>query len=996
MSKRIRFLSAMLSLMVVAGSLIIPSAAIQFSEGETLGTGTISTAENRNLTDDGAVTYAKAVYKDSGNRQQAVYALEFNPTSSDYMPYVYSKYTGTGANAYISALQAESQFGMNVVAGINASFYSTATGSTYQGYWVHDGRLAQASPGVDGDIITFDSDGSINIVPSRLDYKVYLNGSEISLGSSGAIAHINKKSIADNVDNRFYYWDTECGTKTDSVIDGLEILCQKKDFSELSIGGSLKGEVLEIRTDSHYSPVGEDEFVLYVKNESPLKASVEGAVKVGDIFEIVVNEAIEESRQYTEKANTALAAAYQIVENGDNVTATNGLGEDFNTARAQRSSIGIKDDGSVVLIGAAGRNITDSSPGLTVYELADVMIQLGCKTAYNLDGGGSTQMITKVDGEFEKTLPSPDGTNGRNVANCIFIVERKTADDEIKTALNALIADNEDNTTDPVVNAIADANAVIANENSMPGDYARVYMNLKKALSGKGELDNVIASVAGISYKDYGPQILNMLWDAYDEAMAIRADENAGIEEIDNITRILRSLLDSKGTVEYNVSVGKSYEKDGGPHTGDKANENYFDTDDKELTNGAVSSSNTPTGSEWVGFHKSSSAGEEDGGRYFDVIIDLGSVQNNLTKFIAYSEHQWAFGIEAPSKVSISISDDNVNFNEVGLADPDVTDLIRSEEDETDPNKKNISDVNYTLQLDEGVSGRYVKFHLVGCKHKVFLFITELEVYMSDTPLEQAIFVTDFNIKILDSFSVIFTPDYAEELTGDNANLNWALAIAAEWNEEKQAYAVVQRAHGSNGNIIKTVPENGFVLGVHGDTGDGGDNKAYANTADVGDILVLKGIDIASKDVRPGGHITIMSGSVESTIKKNAPIFIEEKYLGGLAEEKTVAELAAMFDGSISVKDADGKAVTGNDIVGTGFTVNTGTEQYTVVVLGDINGDGLVKTQDYMFVKRNLVSSYELNDYELKAACISGGDNPKVQDYIKIKRHILDTYNLYD
>ena len=35
---------------------------------------------------------------------------------------------------------------------------------------------------------------------------------------------------------------------------------------------------------------------------------------------------------------------------------------------------------------------TEESEGLTLYELAQVMEELGCKTAYNLDGGGSSTM----------------------------------------------------------------------------------------------------------------------------------------------------------------------------------------------------------------------------------------------------------------------------------------------------------------------------------------------------------------------------------------------------------------------------------------------------------------------------------------------------------------------------------------------------------------------------------------------------------------------------
>lgn len=55
-----------------------------------------------------------------------------------------------------------------------------------------------------------------------------------------------------------------------------------------------------------------------------------------------------------------------------------------------RTAIGIIDDCHYVFVVSDGR--TDESAGLSLYQLAEVMKDLGCKTAYNLDGGGSSTM----------------------------------------------------------------------------------------------------------------------------------------------------------------------------------------------------------------------------------------------------------------------------------------------------------------------------------------------------------------------------------------------------------------------------------------------------------------------------------------------------------------------------------------------------------------------------------------------------------------------------
>ena len=63
------------------------------------------------------------------------------------------------------------------------------------------------------------------------------------------------------------------------------------------------------------------------------------------------------------------------------------------TGRNPRTAIGYTADNDLILITADGRE--GSSIGLTLYELAVYMRQLGCINAINLDGGGSTVMYVK-------------------------------------------------------------------------------------------------------------------------------------------------------------------------------------------------------------------------------------------------------------------------------------------------------------------------------------------------------------------------------------------------------------------------------------------------------------------------------------------------------------------------------------------------------------------------------------------------------------------------
>lgn len=102
------------------------------------------------------------------------------------------------------------------------------------------------------------------------------------------------------------------------------------------------------------------------------------------------------------------------------------LNEDYYFTRAPRSLLGIKEDGTIVMLTVDGRQPDDGMYGATQEEMAAIMRHYGCINAYNLDGGGSTTLIVR-DGNTFKTanVPSDSKTSLRAVANGIFFVVRE-------------------------------------------------------------------------------------------------------------------------------------------------------------------------------------------------------------------------------------------------------------------------------------------------------------------------------------------------------------------------------------------------------------------------------------------------------------------------------------------------------------------------------------------------------------------------------------------
>lgn len=82
-----------------------------------------------------------------------------------------------------------------------------------------------------------------------------------------------------------------------------------------------------------------------------------------------------------------------------------------------RTAIGMIDDLHYVFVVSDGRS--DESEGLSLYELATFMQELGVKTAYNLDGGGSSTMV--FQGEVINNPTSGFRDTEREVSDIVYI-----------------------------------------------------------------------------------------------------------------------------------------------------------------------------------------------------------------------------------------------------------------------------------------------------------------------------------------------------------------------------------------------------------------------------------------------------------------------------------------------------------------------------------------------------------------------------------------------
>ncbi len=104
-------------------------------------------------------------------------------------------------------------------------------------------------------------------------------------------------------------------------------------------------------------------------------------------------------------------------------------------AGASRSMVGVKADGTLVFCQVDGR-VAPTSVGLNDYEMAEMMMSLGCVNAFNCDGGGSSTFISKREGETDPTMRSiPSDGSERPTINSVIIVSTAKATGEFDHAV---------------------------------------------------------------------------------------------------------------------------------------------------------------------------------------------------------------------------------------------------------------------------------------------------------------------------------------------------------------------------------------------------------------------------------------------------------------------------------------------------------------------------------------------------------------------------------
>ena len=867
-----------------------------------------ATSEAYEVDDNVFHTSYEVTSGENGNTVTAE-ALEFDPADG-YVPVVFD---GNSGSASVLSKQFEKAFnerwGYEPVAIINGSFFNM-TNNFLNSINITDGRITCAHVGYTGEMVTFDSKGVMTVVKSSLDYKLYANGAELK----NALTYINKRDKG-TAGDKVYYWDSACGTISDSqdYEKGVEILCNKVNNTELSVGGTLVGEVVSVGIDTYGTKIGTNQFVLYCKNGSPFAETLKN-LKAGDEVQISVNESIEASREVMENCSSAIENVGWLVKDGvDQTQIMKEIGTHSVTLQARWTAFGTKPDGSYVFFTTEGGS-TGAGGSVTLRDVAKAMMELGCTNVIRMDGGGSSAMYLADAGNGE---PGYVQSSSRSVSDCIMVVKLSSMlpSEELVTALDAAIAEGEEaEESANLTLALEAAKAVRADERATEGDYKRAIMKISSALAGKQELQALVAKVANVKFTDYSQFVLDNLRAAYDVASSVVASKESTSAEIKAAYNDLLYWYSLSGDQSVNVAYGKDYTtsqlfQQGGEASGWGWDENapisYPDEYGKSLTDGVIADSGAAYSDvAWVGFNHNTPDYKENG--YSWITVDLGSVQAINKAVLHVGTGALGSGISADGlKVEFFVSDDEQNWTSIGSA-----------------TAENIATSSVeAVAVTANASGRYVQARFT---RGGWMFVSEFEVCVDLEAIEEGLYLTAFNTSILADYTSIFT---SGTITGASHNPKWTQNIWLEWNEALEAYVVTKNSFGGGSFADYTLKEGEIIIAVHHDSDVAVMNQTLAKAAKVGDVLVLNGIDIDKLSTDIGAYFYFKDGYKPGDVNMNGELdatdylMIRRAVLGMIELDKEQTRLA------------------------------------------DVNGNGKIDANDYIMVKRAFLGTYTIKGW---------------------------------
>ena len=290
---------------------------------------------------------------------------------------------------------------LSATAAINAAFFDMSTGIPY-GMVVTDGILRSSG---DGYTVCIWENGRLEIGNPMLQLELIWNGQSIKPNYNKALT---KQS-------GYCLYSRDYDVRTKNGISAYNVILEA-ERDQLKVSDQVRATVKQIIPDTASCSIPQGCFVLSLATDTDYATAMEQMkqIAVGDTVTIFTSV-----NRGSENIRYAVGGGDLLVENGKPLT-------EFTLESAKRpaarTAIGVKSNGEVVCYTA---DKSSGSGGLTLTELAQRMVELGCVSALNLDGGGSTTTGVTLPGDVSfSIINDPADGAQRPCANFLFFVRR--------------------------------------------------------------------------------------------------------------------------------------------------------------------------------------------------------------------------------------------------------------------------------------------------------------------------------------------------------------------------------------------------------------------------------------------------------------------------------------------------------------------------------------------------------------------------------------------
>lgn len=137
----------------------------------------------------------------------------------------------------------------------------------------------------------------------------------------------------------------------------------------------------------------------------------------------------------------------------------------------------------------------------------------------------------------------------------------------------------------------------------------------------------------------------------------------------------------------------------------------------------------------------------------------------------------------------------------------------------------------------------------------------------------------------------------------------------------------------------------------------------------------------------------------DSNTQQQKVVIDEKNKIAKLSPTTTVATLTKTLQcTNYQILDGTGKVLDKNsEKVATGYKINvlasdnkTITKAYTLISVGDVNGDGKISASDYVLIKNYIMEDKALSEYGELAADVNEDGKISAADYVRIKNYIME------